>query len=61
MNGYKQFYTYFFFLNSHVEFIRRQVKVVDHALVWVATSQASSHVFIDVLSCTTQLIYNETL
>jgi hypothetical protein len=50
-----------YFENSYVEFNRRQTNEVVHALARVATFIASSHVFIDVPTCTAYLIINEML
>jgi hypothetical protein len=44
---------------SHVEFNRRQVNEISHALVSVAPSNASSHVYDVAPSCISFLIANE--
>jgi len=43
--------------NSHFEFIRRQTNEVAHALAKTATSSTSFHIFDDILSCITDLIF----
>jgi len=47
--------------NSHVEFIRRQANEVAHALAKAATSSTSFHVFDDIPTCITDLIFNERI
>ncbi|CAJ2637113.1 unnamed protein product [Trifolium pratense] len=50
-----------YFRNSSVEFIRRQANEVAHALARVATSIASFHLFIDILTCIVNILNNEML
>jgi len=47
--------------NSHVEFIRRQANEVAHALAKAATSSTSFHVFDDIPTCITDLVFNEMI
>jgi len=47
--------------NSHVEFIRRQTNEVAHTLAKAATSSTSFHVFHDIPTCITDLIFNEMI
>jgi ribonuclease HI len=50
-----------YFENSHVEFDRRQSNEAAHTLARVATSIASSNIFIDVPTCINDIIMNEML
>ena len=50
-----------FFSNSRVEFVRRQINVVAHALAREATSLASTAVYFEIPNCIETLIINEML
>jgi hypothetical protein len=50
-----------YFLNSRVEFNRRQANEVAHSLVWTALFSASPTIYIDVPHCIEQYITNEML
>jgi len=52
---------YNYFENSKVEFSQRQANVVAHTLAREATSLASPHIFDNVPSCISTLIFNEKL
>jgi len=47
--------------NFHVEFIRRQANDVAHTLSKAATSSTNFHVFDDIPTCITDLIFNEMI
>jgi len=47
--------------NSHVEFIKRQANEVTHTLAKAATSNTSFHVFDDIPTYITNLIFNEMI
>jgi len=50
-----------FFSNSRVEFVRRQVNVVAHALAREAMSLASPAIYFEIPNCIKTLIINEML
>jgi hypothetical protein len=50
-----------YFTNSYVEFRRRQTNNVAHNLAKVAISLASFHIFIDIPTCSQDLIVNDML
>lgn len=50
-----------FLTNSHVEFIRRQANEVAHELAKAATLLPSFHIFDEIPTCITDVIFNEMI